>query len=914
MTTPRSVLTELYINGAWTDISTDVQHRDTMSIRRGKSEYASQAAPSQLGLSLDNRAGKYSPRNPLSPYYRQIGRNTEIRTSVQVDPAFDAFSSTSGTGDLSWTHTPTGQPTGVCVFVWQYNISVGQIASVTYGGVPMDRQIFGLFIMGGTNAVGSMYFLNRDIPAGPQTVVVDTTAVATRYASAITVTGGSHAELELTTRAYSNVTPTSNPFTTVTTSKRAIIFGTLLSELDDGSTIAPQVGYTQLDETDIGTETVSVERTVVLPPALYSIGWTAGSAAHWGIMGVAIRAVSYRFYGEVSSFPPKWDITGNDAYVPIEAAGSLRRLGQGTDPPETGLRNFIYPQTGLFRYWPLSGAKGTKYSLDIAPVWGVPTNMQFYSQVPGGTGNFVYGTDMGSEYLGTGVAFFNSNDGPMRGDVGNGYPNWAFDFVFSTIESTAGMGTFVAEFPDYRGGQWAVNFDAGVAQVSYSDPDTGLIGFSPTGVLPELTDLNTHHVRFKMLQAGADSAWTLYIDGNVVDSGTQPGYVSSGMSFFKLRMVRTAGEERINLGHLAVWADASSEVWPSAAAVYEASTGYAGEAAGTRIDRITGLAGIALTSVGDLADTVRMGPQHSEGVLTQIRDAESADLGILSEPRDALGLLYRTRSSLYNQAPVATIDYAANQLAPPFEPVDDDQSTINDLTAVRRDGGSYRLTDTTSALSSADPPAGVGRYKDEVTVNVETDAQLAGMASWLLHLGTVDEARYPSVTVDLMAPAVAGNAALLAALLAVDIGDRLVITNASEVNIFDDISLIVLGYTETVSPFEHKITFNCTPESPYNVAVYGADKYDSDGSELTAGVTSSATSLSVTKTGTSLWTTDPAAFPFDINVAGERMTVTNITSATSPQTFTVTRSVNGVTKTQLAGGDVRLWNTPRYAL
>ena len=41
------------------------------------------------------------------------------------------------------------------------------------------------------------------------------------------------------------------------------------------------------------------------------------------------------------------------------------------------------------------------------------------------------------------------------------------------------------------------------------------------------------------------------------------------------------------------------------------------------------------------------------------------------------------------------------------------------------------------------------------------------------------------------------------------------------------------------------------------------------------------------------------------------MTVSNITGGSSPQTFTVTRSVNGVVKSQTPGTDVRLWQ-PSY--
>jgi hypothetical protein len=54
------------------------------------------------------------------------------------------------------------------------------------------------------------------------------------------------------------------------------------------------------------------------------------------------------------------------------------------------------------------------------------------------------------------------------------------------------------------------------------------------------------------------------------------------------------------------------------------------------------------------------------------------------------------------------------------------------------------------------------------------------------------------------------------------------------------------------------------------------------------------------------WSTDPTDVPWDVTVGGERMTVTSVTGADSPQTWTVTRSVNGVVKSHAAGADVRL--------
>jgi hypothetical protein len=930
-TDPLPVLVEMKIGSTFTNITSDVLVRDEIDITRGKQPEAGQAAPQTCRLTLNNRAGKYSPRNPLSPYYGQIGRNTELRVAIEVDPVFDAHSSTTGTGNLSWTHTPVGSPTGVVVFVWQYNTTANQIFGITYGGVAMQEKSVTLHTLGAVNAVGYMYFLNRNIPTGPQTVAVSTNGVVTqRQASAITVTGGTNAEVDAYSFGNSGATPSVNPNISLSTFKRAVLFGSLLSDLDSGATIAPGAGYTELVKTALGTEVVDVERATVQPAGGYTVNWTAASAG-WGIIAMAVRTVYYRFWGEVSSFPPKWDTSTNDAYVPIEASGITRRLGQGTEPSETGLRKFIYPGARLFRYWPLSGASGTKYSLDIAPVWGSGgTNYKFSSESVSQT-NFGYGVDMGAEFLGTGMAFFSSVSphGPMRGDIGSGDANWAVDFVFSTIESTGGMGNFTLICPGYDNIQWELNFNAGVAQVTWNDT-VGPIVYPASPVLPELRDLGPHHVRFQVTESVSQSAqWTLFIDGVQIDTGTQLGYFQVGLALARFYMVRAAGQERINLAHVAVWSMPSTYPtfpavpdWPSAAAVSAAARGYAGEVAGTRISRICGLAAVPVTTIGVLANTTAMGVQHSESMLTQIRDAESTDLGILTESRDALGLLYRTRASLYNQSAKATISMSAGELAPPFEPVDDDQATRNDVTAVRRDGGSVQVTDTTSRLSTAAPPAGVGPYKDEVTLNVETDGQLQGMAGWLLNLGTIDEARFPYIAVDRANRIVVANATLSAALMAVDIGDRIAITSATRANIYDDISVIALGYNERLGPFGHTIVFNCTPESPYRVAVYGSgvgtgpDRYDAQGSQLGGALTSTATSFTAVTSGASptLWTNAAGEFPFDIKVGGERMTVTNITSATSPQTFTVTRSVNGVIKSHSAGAEIRLWKTPRYAL
>lgn len=928
--TERSLLVEMQVGSTWTDITTDVYQRDYIDITRGKANEASQASPQTCRLTLDNRLGKYSLRNPLSPYYGQIGRNTQLRVGIKIDPVYDAYSSTSGTGDLSWTHTPVGSPTGVLVFVWQYNTGTGQIASVTYGGVTMERKIFGLFTLGATSMVGYLYWLNQDIPTGPQTVLVDTTAVILRQASAISLTGGTHCEFDNSSFAYSNAAPSANPAGSVTTSKVTRIFASLFSELDDGSTISPGTGYSQLGEHDIGTETVAVEQTqTLLAAATWAVSWTAASA-HWGIMAASIRAVKYRFWGEVSSFPGRWDTSGNDAYVPIEASGILRRLGQGTDPAETGLRAFtLANQTGLNKYWPLSGAAGTTYSVAVNDAgsnyrfFGWPNNN--YAITPGGP-SWAYGEPLNA-FLGTGVALFNDGDyGYLRGDVGAAGAYAAVDFVFQS----AALGSLTFQVSDYNGAQMAVNLSGptifGQAGVSYTPAGGSASTLGISAVLPELADGLVHHCRFSLLKNGTGTDWAVYIDGVSVISGTQAAYNVNGMSIVQVFYARGATESWVVLGHVTVWCDAASQTWPSAAACALAAFGYVGETAGVRVGRVAALAGVGLAAVGTLSDTEVMGPQYSEAMLTQLRDAEGTDLGILTEPRDRFGLLYRTHRSLYNQVAKVTLQYDSGHLAPPFEPVDDDLLTRNDITAVRREGDSYRLRLEAGALSVLEPPNGVGRYKDEVTVNVQTDAQLPVVASWLLHLGTLDEARFPSIKVNLANPDVVA-AALEASVLAIDIGDQFIVHDAAAANFYDDITVVAQGYNERLNRFEHEITFNCAPGSSYEVIslddvgsrIGGSPTY---GTYLTAALNTTATSLTViTGEGSGafreseLWTTT-GPFPIPLMMGGEEITLTAVVGAVpgATQTFTVTRSVNGVVKSHPITTQIRLKRRAVWAL
>ena len=81
-TFPLDIRTEIQTADGWVDISEDVRDTEEVVITRGRADEATTADASQCTLTLDNRDGKYSPRNPLSPYFRLIGRNTPLRVSL----------------------------------------------------------------------------------------------------------------------------------------------------------------------------------------------------------------------------------------------------------------------------------------------------------------------------------------------------------------------------------------------------------------------------------------------------------------------------------------------------------------------------------------------------------------------------------------------------------------------------------------------------------------------------------------------------------------------------------------------------------------------------------------------------------------------------------------------------------------
>ena len=105
---------------------------------------------------------------------------------------------------------------------------------------------------------------------------------------------------------------------------------------------------------------------------------------------------------------------------------------------------------------------------------------------------------------------------------------------------------------------------------------------------------------------------------------------------------------------------------------------------------------------------------------------------------------------------------------------------------------------------------------------------------------------------------------------------------------------VVEGWMERPSVGGYEVTLNVSPVTPRESSFSTGDSFGfGDGNAyLGAAITSSATSLVLTWTSGDVLSTTAADYPLDLNVNGERVTVTAAPAgSTSPQTLTVSRGV-----------------------
>ncbi|WP_052397438.1 hypothetical protein [Streptomyces sp. NRRL F-5123] len=870
---PLDVRTELQIGGIWTDVSGDVLLRDLITISRGRSDEATRPDHCRATITFNNRNGRYSPRNAMSDLYGLIGRNTPVRVSVPAAARYLRLPGLSGarastpdvaaldiTGDLDVRVDATllawdtgndyvdliGKWAGAGAFSWRVSLD------------PEGRP----YIAWSPDGTEASILANW-----PDDLLPVPSSGRISFRVTLDVNNGAGANVA---SFYYSLTPgTAGPWTAFGTfsipGTTSVFASTAPLDVGDvrGTTAGlPPVGRIHAVEVRNGIDGPVVANPVFSTPAAGTSPYTDAAGRTWTTSGGAeISDRDYRLHAEVSNWPPKWDTSGNDRYVPVEAAGPLRRYGTGTNPLQSTLRRRIPSDPDVLAYVPCED--GT-------------TATQAASGLPGGSParltGFTWAADdslPGSAALpATGSAAMLSMPVPAPAGTPAG---WHVECVYrvDTAPATSSEvltirlagGLFASIRISLTGSSFTVTF-------VYADGVTA----DDTSTLPAPNSIGTWN-RLVLYSRQLTATTMSFHFGVITIGGTAYGVDSATLtgkigSVTALSATYGAAIEGLRIGHLAVFAAQETTIFN------DADRGFNGEQAHARIERLCREQGMPVAFPAGTGPTTAMGPQRPAPLLDLLNECADADMGVLHEAREAAYLVYRRRTSMYNQPVRLALDYAVDgHIAPPLEPVDDDQAARNDITVSRVNGSSARVTQPDGPLSVQLPPDGIGPVPGGGTYNVQSDDQLPDMAGWQLHLGTQDASRYPSVHIDLSAAP-----GLIEAAKAVDVGDRMTIAHPPPEcgGVGDVLDLLAEGYTETIGLYDWDITFNGAPGAPWTVGVVGdpvLGRADTDGSSLATGVTASGTTLSVASSPGPLWTADPAEAPWDIRVGGEIMRV-----------------------------------------
>jgi hypothetical protein len=836
----------LFIDGEWVDISSYVLYESGINVERGRQSESDSIDHSKLTLTLKNfDPHPWTPRLPTSPYFGLLDRNTPIRVSRgPIDYTTTSYLYLPGTAG-TWVLTPDSSSlsiTGdielildIALDSWRDAQDIASKYTVDGNdrawavNIDEDGILQWVWSADGTNTTAA--FSTIPVPAadGERLAIKITFDVNNGAAGNDTRFYISANSDQLSDGPWQQLgaTVTGSGTTSIFDSDSDVVLGDIPT-----SGNAPMAGkwYRFVLRQGIGGTIRARPEFTEQDEETDSFDDSAGNT--WQLAGAAqfVEQVTgpFRFHGEVSEWPVVSDVTGNFVTVTIEAAGIWRRLSQNEQPVNSAMfRAHTHPSlTRVKAYWSCEvGAEATEIASNATQVAGFPMRISGTPQLAS------YSEWTGSDALPvmTGASFY--------GRV----PSWtptgsASAYMFCFVDEAVAAETSLLHVTTSG---TAKTFDIrllanGNLRLKAYDDDGVAIDDGAGNLDAELNfDLNPRGflmLGLHLLQSGTSIKWFLAInDFTNTDLATGTGITASYLSgtittktfntITSVTVGREGGLAQVVIGHICV----SDRTTVRLDDVGDAVNAFNGENPATRLLRLGGEDQIPIDIAADKAkitgNSVVMGDQTIKTETELLTEVETTDLGLLAESRDRFALRYRTRLSMANQDPAFTLSHAAHELAETLRPVDDDRLTVNEQYVIRDRGIKAYKSKTSGKLSNLRPRlGGVGRYPDEKTISVAYDQQVADQAGFRLLLGTVDGARYPQIVINLHHPSIAADLDLLASILAMDIGDRVVITDLPDYLPPDDISVIVRGYTERIDQFTHTMTLTCVPEAPWQWA------------------------------------------------------------------------------------------------
>src|SRR6267154_1886131 len=576
---------------------------------------------------------------------------------------------------------------------------------------------------------------------------------------------------------------------------------------------------------------------------------------------------AYRFWGEVSQWPEDWDPTDTDRWVDITAAGLLQRLRQSTTPLHSTLyRGTVNAAvtTPPVAYWPCEdGSQATSLaSATDGPAMGLVGGPPSLASDNGFNCSEPLPVMNNGEFFGTIPPYQVTGQSQVRFLVGlpTALPD---NTVLMEVEAT---GTVY---------QWQVLYNTGggitlrgIDSTGAVLASSGAIAFSfPVGIRLRMS--------MELTQSGGSVNWAFntidVVTGAVLGlSGTFASITVGRMTIVRMGPSRNLTD--VIFGHVSVQNDVTNVF-----DLINQVIAYNGETVSARMRRLCAEERVDYADVTTFSND-KMGPQRPGQFLQLLQEGIDVDQGTFFERETALGLAFRCRTAMYNQGTFLSLAYDTGQLSNIPKPMPDAKLVQNTITASRPLGSSFTATQLTGPLSVNPPPVGVGPYAASESINVMLDSDLSAHAAWSLHLGTVDEPRYPEISINLARTELAGPVRLDA--LNILFGQKIAVSGVPS-RLGGDLELIVIGIQETLTIFEHRITYVCVPESPYEVGIIESlthGRVGSSASQLASDMTPTSTTVSVLATDGFPWSIDQLQMPYDVTVAGEQMSVVSLGS------------------------------------
>lgn len=898
LTFPRELVFEMYL-GRWVNVTALPEGRrlrqvEPVIVSWGSNAEQGRVPPSTAEGALNNDGGHWTQGNPTSDYYDYLrGRNVPTRLGLVASR--DAFGRTLPS---SWGTSDTGDG-------WNPASAGSGAQSVGSGS--------GVHVVSSTSSF-QVSFLGDSYP--------DCEVAATCTVNVNDVTGGSIEPLNLVLRYQSSGSLIGEHYLlrAVVSSSEALTVAIFHSSLGAISSTISVPGLVDASSAKRLRAKFYVEGQTLRgkvyapgpsddPDQFEPLGWQV-SAHHERLTGgfPGVRSgvasgnsnipVSFLYddwvlglaqhTGELVKLQPRWDLSHRVKSASFKLADVTQRLGR---PERAKLssaprRYFSTAHSELTTtdFWPLD-EPATAAAQGLSALGKAPARFLRETGVVPNRGAVTWGA---TDQTHTAVpGFVGLNNGGRLVFTVDSTPLGSRSTLMFACRLSPDSGAQVFLSTTAFANRFALTLYTDGTLELFSNPSGSTVSqaaFTPGGLVDRWVTIG-----MMTYASGGTMVCELFVDGVGVGGGgigADGGYVPLSEVLVHVPQPVTGGQGDSFFSNLFVCAqdlnDHDGTQFLSAKAS-NITLGWPGERALARAFRLCAEEGVSLDYYGDFGHTRAMGPQRPEALMDQLIECAEADQALLYAPRYSSGVVFRGRRAATGQAAQATLSYSGRQVAPEFAPSPDDRFTANLVRAERLNGGSVVVEQAVGPMNTGDPgtdPDAVGVVPAGATpkpANVDADAQLPDLAGWTRAQGTNPEVRFPRVVVDLRAPALndVSGLAVSRAVIGLRPGDRMVVQGLQDADYYRDPDQLVRGgRTIFDGSRQHRVELNTAPYESYRGATFGGADARWDAQDSRLMVAAGATGPLLVSYLGSRWTALAASLPFDVDVGGERASVT----------------------------------------